>query len=127
MSGNPVNWADGSSPDLAPPGLGPLRDLAEGAEFTEAVSVLVGADGHRLPGDHPLASDLTNSLSRPDSPCTAACRTTRCPGSAASVCFPLRTVTPTVGMMRASWCPGQGTIFCRWTGPAMAPTEASRT
>jgi hypothetical protein len=65
MSGNPVNWADGPSSDLAPPGLGPLRDLAEGAEFADAMSVLAGADGYQLPGDHPLAPlarDLAHSL-----------------------------------------------------------------
>ena len=65
MTGNSVNWADEPSSDLAPPDLGPLRAMAERGELAEAVSVLAGADGYRLPGDRPpapLARDLARSL-----------------------------------------------------------------
>ncbi len=62
MSRNPADWTDEPS-DLTPPDLDPLHAVAERAEMAEAISVLAGADGYRLPEDHPLAP-LARDLAR---------------------------------------------------------------
>src|SRR6266487_1653241 len=98
--------------------------MAERGELAEAVSVLAGADGYRLPGDRPpapLARDLARSLTEAGFTLHHCMRPTRCTGSAAYACFPSQPGTMT-GTVAESWCPGPRMIFCRATGPAMAPT-----
>ncbi len=124
MTSNSVNWADEPSSDLAPPDLGPLRAMAERAELAEAVSMLAGADGYRLPGDRPpapLARDLARSLTEAGFTlhhCMRHDPLYRLGG----VCLLPVTARHDDGNCAESWCPGPRMIFCCATGPAMAPT-----
>ncbi|HEX9352356.1 MAG TPA: hypothetical protein VF933_00840 [Streptosporangiaceae bacterium] len=58
-----TGYAEDDYLGLEPPDLGPLRALAETAEFTEATAKLADAYGRPLPADDPLAP-LTREIVR---------------------------------------------------------------
>ena len=121
-------YAEDDSLGLESPGLGPLRALAETAEFAEAVARLADAYGRPLPADDPLAPlarDIARALTEAGFTlhhCSSSHPLYRLGG----VCLVPVARGQTRMAVAGWWSPGPLTTCCPWTGTGGGSTRARR-